>query len=33
MKSAIDEMEDYESGELDISFTIRPDEIIYTPQN
>ena len=32
MKSAIDEMKDYESGELDISFTIRPDEIIYTPQ-
>ncbi len=31
MKTAIDQMEVYESGELDISFTIRPDEIIYTP--
>ena len=31
MKAAANQMEDYESGELDVSFTIRPDEVVYTP--
>lgn len=31
MKAAVNQMEDYESGELDVSFTIRPDEVVYTP--
>lgn len=31
MKAAAGQMEDYESGELDVSFTIRPDEVVYTP--
>lgn len=31
MKSAIDELEDYHSGILDVSFTTRPDDVVYTP--
>ena len=31
VKSAIDQMGDYRSGILDVSFEIRPDEVIYTP--
>ena len=31
MKAAIDKMGDYQSGTLDVSFTIKPDEVIYTP--
>ncbi|MBR3979488.1 MAG: FtsQ-type POTRA domain-containing protein [Oscillospiraceae bacterium] len=31
MKSAIDQMGDYQSGVLDVSFTIWPDEVGYTP--
>lgn len=31
MKAAVAKMEDYESGELDVSFTINPKEVIYTP--
>lgn len=31
MKSAIDQMGDYQSGILDVSFTIWPDEVGYTP--
>lgn len=31
MKSAIDQMGDYQSGILDVSFTIKPNEVIYTP--
>lgn len=31
VKGAIDQMGDYRSGNLDVSFEIRPDEVIYTP--
>lgn len=31
IKAAIDQMGDYRNGMLDVSFTIRPDEVIYTP--
>ena len=31
MKSAIDQMGDYQSGILDVSFTTWPDEVGYTP--
>lgn len=31
VKGAIDQMGDYRSGILDVSFEIRPDEVIYTP--
>ena len=31
IKGAIEQMGDYRSGMLDVSFTIRPDEVIYTP--
>ena len=31
MKLAIDQMGDYQSGVLDVSFTIKEDEVIYTP--
>lgn len=31
IKAAIDQMGDYRNGTLDVSFTIRPDEVIYTP--
>lgn len=31
MKTAIDQMGDYQSGILDVSFTIWPDEVGYTP--
>ncbi len=31
MKLAIDQMGDYQSGILDVSFTIKPTEVIYTP--
>ena len=31
IKGAIDQMGDYRSGVLDVSFTIRPNEVIYTP--
>ena len=31
MKAAVNQMEDYESGELDVSFTVRPNEVVYTP--
>lgn len=31
MKQAIDQMGDYQSGVLDVSYTIKPDEVIYTP--
>lgn len=31
MKKAIDQSSAYQSGVLDVSFTIRPDEVIYTP--
>ena len=32
LKAAVEQMEDYESGELDVSFTVRPDQVVYTPQ-
>ncbi len=31
MKSAINEMGDYQSGILDVSFTIKEDSVVYTP--
>lgn len=31
MKAAIDQMDDYQSGELDVSYTIWPDRVGYTP--
>lgn len=31
MRNTIDQSGEYQSGVLDISFTIRPDEVIYTP--
>jgi hypothetical protein len=31
MKSAIDQMEDYRSGVLDISFTTWTDQLAFTP--
>lgn len=31
MTGAIDQMKDYESGMLDVSFTIMEDDVIYTP--
>lgn len=31
IKAAIEQMGDYRNGVLDVSFTIRPDEVIYTP--
>lgn len=31
MKSAIDRMNDYDSGELDITFTVMADKVVYTP--
>ena len=31
MEKAIDQSSEYQSGVLDVSFTIRPDEVIYTP--
>ncbi len=31
MKLAIDEMGDHDSGVLDVSFTIKPTEVVYTP--
>ena len=31
MKAAIDQMGDYQSGILDVSFTIKPGEVVYTP--
>ena len=31
MKAAIDQMDDYQSGILDVSFTTWPDEVGYTP--
>ena len=31
MKATIVEMKDYESGILDVSFTLKPDEVVYTP--
>lgn len=31
VKGAINQMGDYRSGTLDVSFEIRPDEVIYTP--
>lgn len=31
IRGAIDQMGDYRSGMLDVSFYIRPDEVIYTP--
>ena len=33
VKAAIVEMKDYESGILDASFTIKPDEVVYTPDD
>lgn len=31
MKATIVEMKDYESGILDVSFTVKPGEVVYTP--
>ena len=31
MKATIVEMKDYESGILDVSFTLKPNEVVYTP--
>ena len=31
MKAAIEKMNDYESGILDVSFTLKADEVVYTP--
>lgn len=31
MKSAIDRMNDYDSGILDVSFTVMEDKVVYTP--
>lgn len=31
MKSAIDRMNDYDSGVLDVSFTVLEDKVVYTP--
>ena len=31
MKQAIDQMGSYESGELDASFTLFPDRVVYSP--
>ena len=31
MKQAVDQMEGYESGELDASFTLFPDKVVYSP--
>ncbi len=31
MKAAVEKMEDHESGTLDVSFQLRPNEVIYTP--
>ena len=31
MKQAIDQMTDYQRGELDVSFTTWPDQVGYTP--
>lgn len=31
VKGAIDQMGAYRNGTLDVSFTIRPDEVVYTP--
>lgn len=31
MKSAIDRMNDYDSGTLDVSFTVMADKVVYTP--
>ena len=31
LKAAMDKMGDYQSGVLDVSFTIKPDEVVYTP--
>ena len=31
MKAAIEQMADYQSGILDVSFTVKPDEVVCTP--
>ncbi len=31
MKQAVEQMEGYESGELDASFTLFPDKVVYSP--
>lgn len=31
VKAAVEEMKDYESGVLDVSFTIMEDQVVYTP--
>lgn len=31
MKQAIDQMTDYQRGDLDVSFTTFPDQVVYTP--
>ena len=31
LASSVDQLDSYQSGVLDISFTIRPEEVIYTP--
>lgn len=31
IKGSIDQLGDYRSGVLDVSFSIRPDEVVYTP--
>lgn len=33
LKAAMDKMGDYQSGVLDVSFTIKPDEVVYTPNS
>lgn len=33
MKAAIRQMDDYQSGILDVSYTVWPDQVIYTPFN
>ena len=31
MASTIDQLEDYQSGTLDVTFTVRPDQAVFTP--
>ena len=31
MKNTIDQLGDHYSGVLDVSYTLRPDEVVYTP--
>ena len=31
MASTIDQLEDYQTGTLDVTFTARPDQAVFTP--